>query len=387
MPPPPMPLPRYLLAAIFSVTCSFAIAAEREWVGQTVMLKETATPRIGAKKFRWNDVPLPATVEKVNGQWLWLGTAWVKSDDVLALDDAPAYYTKLLNRGVDNVAYALRGLTWLTKREYDNAVKDLTEAARLEPNNSTYLTLRGKAYYGKHDYARAVADFTEAIRLDPTNLIAYNDRGVCLNARNEFAKALEQFNEILRVDPANALAFANRGATWFDLEEYQKSLADLNRAIELSPKMALAYVNRGRLHMKHGDYPEAEADYRRAIELAPREWAPYNGLGRIYATAPEFEFHLRDGKQALDMAKRACDLSHWDEWMCVATLAAAYAESGDFESAVQWQTKAMAMSQPAKLRDQKDNEKRLALYKSGKAYYEEVAAPPVAKPPDESESN
>ena len=164
-------------------------------------------------------------------------------------------------------------------------------------------------------------------------------------------------------------------------------MADLNRAIELSPKMALAFVNRGRLHMKHGDYPEAEADYRRAIELAPREWAPYNGLGRIYATAPEFEFHLRDGKQALDMAKRACDLSYWDEWMCVATLAAAYAESGDFESAVQWQTKAMAMSQPATLRDPTDNEKRLALYKAGKAYYEEVAAPPAAKPSDESESN
>ncbi len=376
-----MSFSRCLITAALAAACSLAAAAERDWLGETVMVKETATPQIGAKRFRWNDVPLPATVGKVNGPWLWLGIAWVKQDDVLLLDDAPAYYTKLLNRGTHNVlAYALRGVSWLSKREYDNAAKDLTEALRLEPSNSTFFTLRGKAHYGKHNYARAVADFTEAIRLDPANLIAYNDRGVCLNAENEFAKALEQFNEVLRVDPANALAFANRGATWFDLEEYKKSLADMNRAIELSPKMTLAYVNRGRWYMKHGDYLEAEADYRRAIELAPREWAPYNGLGRIYAAAPEFEFHLRDGKQALEMAKRGCELSHWDEWVCVATLAAAYAESGDFASAVHWQTKAMAMSQPAKIRDQKDNEKRLELYKSGKAYYEQVVEPPAASP-------
>lgn len=380
-----MSFTRCLIVVALIGLSSFAAADERQWVGETVMVKETAKPQIGAKRFRWNDVPLPATVEKVSGPWLWLGVAWVKQDDVLLLDDAPAYFTKLLGRGTnDVVAYAMRGVSWLCKREYDNAIKDLSEALRLEPSNTSFFTLRGKAYFGKHNYSRAVADFTEAIRLDPANLIAYNDRGVCLNAQNEFAKALEQFNEVLRVDPANALAFANRGATWFDLEEYKKSLADMNRAIELAPKMALAYVNRGRWYMKHGDYPEAEADYRRAIGLAPREWAPYNGLGRIYATAPEIEFHLRDGKQALEMAKRACELSRWDEWVCVATLAAAYAESGDFASAVQWQNKAIAMSQPAKIRDQKDNEKRLELYQSGKAYYEEVAAPPAASPPEPS---
>ncbi|HJT36366.1 MAG TPA: tetratricopeptide repeat protein [Pirellulales bacterium] len=372
----------YLVSAAIAAFCSVGTAAERDWQGETVMVKETAIPQVGAKKFRWNDIPMPATVEKVNGQWLWLGVAWVKQDEVLLLDDAPAYYTELLNRGThDNWAYALRGLSWLTKREYDSAVKDLTEALRLEPFNSTYFCLRGKARHAKRDFSRAVADFTEAIRLNPSNLIAYNDRGVCFNAQDEFAKALDQFNEVLRVDPVNALAFANRGATWYDLEEYKKSLADMNRAIELSPKMAFAYVNRGRWYMKHGDYPEAKADYDRAIELAPREWSAYNGLARIYATAPEFEFHLRDGKQALEMAKRACELSHWDEWVCVASLAAAYAELGDFASAVQWQTKAMAMSQPAKLRDQKDNEKRLELYKSGKAYYE-VVAPPAESPPE-----
>jgi tetratricopeptide (TPR) repeat protein len=144
--------------------------------------------------------------------------------------------------------------------------------------------------------------------------------------------------------------------------------------------MSFAYANRGRVYMKLGNYPEALADYDKAIHIAPYEWPAYNGRARVWATAPDFVYHLRDGKKALAEAKKACELANWDEWYCLATLAAAYAETGDFESAVKWQTKAMEMSQPAEDRDQADNEKRLALYKAGKPYHEEVA---VKKSDDE----
>ena len=73
------------------------------------------------------------------------------------------------------------------------------------------------------------------------------------------------------------------------------------------------------------------------------------------------------------MANKACELSHWSEWKPIASLAAAHAELGDFEAAVKWQKKAIAMSLPAKDQDRLDNEKRLARYESGQAYYEEVS--------------
>lgn len=182
-------------------------------------------------------------------------------------------------------------------------------------------------------------------------------------------------DELLRIDPRNALAYANRAGTWWDLDEYEKTLADLNRAIQLDPKLAVAYSNRGRWHMKHGDYTKALADYEIAIKLAPREWLPYYGLARIYATAPAFEAHIRDGKKALAMAKKACELSLWDDEMPISALAAAYAELGDFEAAVRWQTKAIAMLRLANERDLRDDLKRLELYKSGKPYYEDVPPP------------
>jgi len=49
----------------------------------------------------------------------------------------------------------------------DEAVRDLTEAIRLEPGNAEAFYLRGFAFRARGDDARARDDFQEASRLDP----------------------------------------------------------------------------------------------------------------------------------------------------------------------------------------------------------------------------
>jgi tetratricopeptide (TPR) repeat protein len=351
-------------------------AADEAWLGETVMVKETAMPQVGNQRFVFKYVDVPAVVEQVNGDWLWLGNAWVKKSETLRLEEAPAYFTKLIESGNNvTVGYMLRAITWQALNQYESAVNDLTVALRREPTNGFFYRLRGEAQYARHANHAALADYTKALQLNPADLFAMSGRGIALDAIGEYGKSLKQFGELLRIDPRNALAYGNRAGTWWDLDEYEKCLADLNRAIQLDPKLAPAYSNRGRWHMKHGDYTKALADYETAIKLAPREWLPYYGLARIYATAPVFEAHIRDGKKALAMAKKACDLSLWDDWMPISALAAAYAELGDFDAAVRWQTKAGAMPQLANERDRRDDLNRLELYKSGKAYYEDVPPP------------
>lgn len=350
-------------------------AADDEWLGQMVMLKETAAPQIGTRRLNADDVAVPALVEQVNGDWLWLGVAWVKKADAVGLDDAPAYFTKLIDSGRNVVSnYMLRAVSWLSLNEFENAVKDATAALRLEPRNAFLYSLRGTANYGRNASDAALADFDQALLLEPRNVLAMNGRGCALDGKGEFGKSLKQFNDALRFDPRSALLYANRAGTWYDLDEFDKCLADLNRAIQLDPKLAFAYSNRGRWYIRHGEYTKAMVDYNKSIKLAPREWAAYCGLASIYATAPVFEAHIRDGKQALALAKKACDLSLWDDWRPIAALAAAHAELGDFETAARWQTKALSMPHATNDRDRRVHQKRLELYTSGKAYYEEVVA-------------
>jgi hypothetical protein len=65
----------------------------------------------------------------------------------------------------------------------------------------------------------------------------------------------------------------------------------------------------------------------------------------------------------VELATRACKLSRWKESNYVSTLAATYAEAGNFAKAVQWQEKAITLNKGAG--DKKELE-RLHLYKNKK---------------------
>ena len=71
---------------------------------------------------------------------------------------------------------------------------------------------------------------------------------------------------------------------------------------------------------------------------------------------------------ALENAQRACELSHWEEWLFVSTLAAAYAELGQFEEAIRYQKKAIAMNKNPEERDRRGQQERLNLYETAQPF-------------------
>ena len=87
---------------------------------------------------------------------------------------------------------------------------------------------------------------------------------------------------------------------------------------------------------------------------------PAPGCGRHARIAPsrrEKIHRLGDG---------ACELTEWTEAGIIDTLAAAYAEIGDFASAIKWQNKAIELEFDAK--DKAEFESRLELYQGKKPY-------------------
>ena len=113
------------------------------------------------------------------------------------------------------------------------------------------------------------------------------------------------------------------------------------------------------------DYASAIDDANRAINSEEADWLTLNVLAWLLATTPDAQ--CRDGARAVECALRACKMTANAEWQVLDTLAAAYAEIGNFPEAIVNTEKALKLC-PAD--EVKEVEARLNLYREGKPYRE-----------------
>ena len=107
-------------------------------------------------------------------------------------------------------------------------------------------------------------------------------------------------------------------------------------------------------------------DYTEAIRLNSQYADAYDRRAWLWATCPDARY--RDGQKAVQSAARACELTLWKSYDACETLAAAYAEAGDFGAAVYWQSKAIALLDDKTAKDKLRT--RLELYVANKPYHQ-----------------
>jgi tetratricopeptide (TPR) repeat protein len=118
--------------------------------------------------------------------------------------------------------------------------------------------------------------------------------------------------------------------------------------------------------LRLGDYRRALAVYDELARTYPDLVEAHSRSAWLRATCPDAQY--RDGKVAVESARRACELTDWQNPGELEVLAAACAEAGDLGSAVKWQEKVLTLTvEPAGVQS---CQQRLALYRAGKPFRE-----------------
>ena len=248
----------------------------------------------------------------------------------------------------------------LTETSWISPLREYNEALGIDPRDPAVLCGRGSVWLAKKQYDKAIADFDHALELDPKNTVGYIGRGNSHAAKSAFTKAIADFSEAIWLDPLSLAAYLDRGNAWQSKKEWAKAIVDYNVIIRLDPEHAQAFCQRGVAWAADGKYDRALADMSEAVRLDPRHARAYRVIAWLLATCPDTK--LRDGKRAVESATKACQLTDWRDAASLDVLAAACASSGDFESAVRWQTKAIATG--AGSGDQAGRQKRLEHYRA-----------------------
>jgi tetratricopeptide (TPR) repeat protein len=250
--------------------------------------------------------------------------------------------------------------------QYRQCNHRLHKAIRLDSKYAIAYYNRGNSWADKGEFDKAIRDFNEAVHLDPEYKRAYFNRGATWQEMDEFEKGIKDYTKVIQLDPQDAVAFNNRGVAWAGAGELDKAIQDYSKAIWLESQFAYAYSNRASIWSIKREYAKAVNDYAEGIRLDSQDVSACNEFAWLLATCPEAEF--RDGLDAVILGENLCELSEWKEAGYINTLAAAYAEFGDFDQAVKYQKR--CIEQLDKDVDKDEYMERLKLYGEGKPYHE-----------------
>jgi len=181
----------------------------------------------------------------------------------------------------------------------------------------------------------------------------------------ETASTLRAYERAAALQPTRAAAQAGLGRMLLAAGRTEEARRSLARAVELDPGDRGGHAALGALLDESGEDRRAVEHLRIAVRAQPLPLEDANRLARVLACSPDDD--VRDGHEALELAQRCVGMTRRREPHYLDTMAAAYAELGLFQDAIDVQREALRLV-PADERDA--FEARRDAYRAGRAHRE-----------------
>ncbi|HEX5106313.1 MAG TPA: tetratricopeptide repeat protein [Pirellulaceae bacterium] len=291
---------------------------------------------------------LTKIVEKNNSSPLVIGALAEALTNLKKYDEALKYCEDVIKLAPKStLGYNLRARILIMQDKNKEAIEDLNQALQVNPNDLAALLTRSRlnAAEGKDDLAKA--DVEKALAIDPELPQGILLRALLAAQKQKFGEAIADIQVLLQTDPTNP-EYRLQLAMFYVGDKRPRRAIDALTSIlggltddgdeEQKEIKARALQARGDALLSVGKHAEAVEDYEIALKLEPEDTGVLNNFAWVLATSPDD--NVRNAARSIELGTKACELTKYERPHILSTLAAGYAEKGDWENAVKWSTKA-----------------------------------------------
>ena len=185
-----------------------------------------------------------------------------------------------------------------------------------------------------------VIEMSRSRNLQAANLAEKADKEV---SKGDLVNARRDIEQAMRGDPAYWPALFTRAKLFAREHQWQRVIDDCSAGLKQAPSFFEFAILRAEANAALGRCAAALAELNHVIGIFPPRVQPLADAfsQRAWLRVTCKDSSIRNSQQAISDAERACRLMHWNDADQIDTLAAAYADAGDFTSAMRYEEQAM----------------------------------------------
>ena len=239
------------------------------------------------------------------------------------------------------IIVALGWASFIQASYWRNSETLWTHALAVTSNNDVAHNNLGYLCADRGELDKAISHFETALRIRSSKRDPHYSVGSAfvqvnladaLSRKGQPDEAIVHYDEAIKSQPNYADAYYNRGNILFAEGRVEEAMADWEKTLQIRPNDADAHTCLGNALLRRGSLKEAVAQYENAIALAPED--PHSRINIAWVLATSSDASIRDGARAVEFAREAVELSNSGDPKFLRTLAAAYAETGQFSQAI-----------------------------------------------------